>query len=164
MHFISLHVKKFFFVTEQFWNQKNLAVLYSRIPYLRNSFHKSGILHDYHPFFYNFIFFYFVVLSFLMYVYFETQKTVNTVKHFWNTIVLQRKSQLGLRKQTVSHSGNQFMGLWLCTCSFLCCDWSQHNRNSRNISGVFVLQILIKKIINVENTLMCNYLFMGIKE
>ena len=34
-----------------------------------------------------------------MYVYFETQKTVNTMKHFWNTIVLQRKSQLGLRKQ-----------------------------------------------------------------
>lgn len=43
--------------------------------------------------FLSFYIFYFVVLSFLMYVHFETQKTVNTVKHFWNTIVLQRKSQ-----------------------------------------------------------------------
>ena len=57
-----------------------------------------------------------------MYVYFETQKTVNTVKHFWNTIVLQRKSQLGLRKQNCKPQWLLVYG-FVAVCMFFSLLW-----------------------------------------
>ena len=46
-------------------------------------------------------------------------------KHFWNVIVLQEKSQSGIRK--TNPQARMLISLWLggkLACPDLCCDWS----------------------------------------